>query len=40
MTNKKWPPRVDPGGHHFVVLNYSINNTLVFVSAVVTYWIR
>jgi hypothetical protein len=32
LTNSKWPPRVDPGGHHFVVLNVSINNTPVFVS--------
>ena len=27
----------DPGGHHFVVLSVSINNTAIFVSAVVTY---
>ena len=26
-----------PDGHHFVVLNISINNTPVFVSAVVVY---
>jgi len=32
---KEWPPRVDPGGHNYVVLNVSINNTPVFVSAVV-----
>ncbi len=37
LTNNKWPPEVGPGGHHFVVLNVSINNTHVFVSAVVTY---
>jgi len=34
---EKRPPEVDPGGHHFVVLNVSINNTPVFVSAVVIY---
>jgi len=27
--------RADPDGYHFVVLNVSINNTPVFVSAVV-----
>ena len=31
------PPRVDPGGHHFVVLNSSINNTPVFVLEVVAF---
>jgi len=36
LTNNKWPPRVDPGGHHFVVLNVSINKKLFFVSYVVT----
>jgi len=29
--------RVDPGGHHFVVLNCAIHNTPVFVSAVEAY---
>jgi hypothetical protein len=29
--------RADPDGYHFVVLNVSINNTPVFVSAVVIY---
>jgi len=35
LTNNKWPPRVDPGGHHFVILNVSINNKPIFVSQVV-----
>jgi len=26
-----------PGGHHFVVLNVSINNTPVFISEIVVY---
>jgi len=25
LTNKKWPLGIDPSGHHFVVLNISIN---------------
>ena len=37
LTNNKWPLGVDPGGHHFVILDCSINNTPVFVSAVVIY---
>jgi hypothetical protein len=37
LTNKKWPPRIDPGGHSFVFLNISINNKPVFFSEVVTY---
>jgi len=37
LVNNKWPPEVDPGGHRFVVLNVSINNTPVSVSAVVDY---
>ena len=37
LTNNKWPLGIDPGGHHFVVLNVSINNTPVFVSEVVIY---
>ena len=37
LINSKWPPGVDPGGHRFVVLNVSINNTPVFVSAAVTF---
>jgi len=37
LTNNNWPPEVDPGGHSFVILNVSINNTPVFVSAVVNY---
>jgi len=36
LTNKKWPLGIDLGGHNFVFLSISINNTLVFVSAVVT----
>jgi len=36
-TKKKWPLGLDPGGHHFVVLNCAINNTPVFVSYVVIY---
>jgi len=32
---KKGHQGSNPGGHHFVVLNVSINNTPVFVSAVV-----
>ena len=32
LINKKRPPEVDPGGHHFAVLNVTINNTPVFVS--------
>jgi hypothetical protein len=37
LIYKKWPPRINPGGHHFVVLNISINNTPVFVLYVVTF---
>ena len=37
LTNNKWPPGIDPGGHHFVVLNVSISNTPDFVSEVVIY---
>jgi hypothetical protein len=37
LTNNKWPLGIDPGGHHFVVKNVSINNTPVFVSEVVIY---
>ena len=37
MTNNKWPLEIDPGGHHFVVLNVSINKKPVFVSEVVIY---
>ena len=37
LVNNKWPLGIDPGGHHFVVLNVSINNTPVFFSEVVTY---
>jgi len=33
----RWPPEVKTGGHHFAVLNVSINNTPVFVSEVVTF---
>ncbi len=33
----KGPLRVDPGGHHFVVLNIPINNNPFFVSATVVY---
>ena len=35
LTNNKWPPGVDPGGHHFAVLNVSINNKPIFFSEVV-----
>jgi hypothetical protein len=31
------PIGIDPAGHRFVVLNVSINNMPVFVSAVVTF---
>jgi len=34
-TNKKWQPGAEPGGHHFVVLNCSINKKPVFFSYVV-----
>jgi hypothetical protein len=37
LTNKKWPLGIDPGGHHFVVLNVSINSTPIFFSPVVIY---
>ena len=37
LINNKWPLGVDPGGHHFLLLNVSINKTAVFVSEVVTY---
>jgi len=35
LANNKWPLGIDPGGHHFVFLNVSINNKPFFVSAVV-----
>ena len=35
LTNNKWPLGVDPGGHHFVVLNVSIKNKQIFFSEVV-----
>ena len=37
LINNKCPLRVDPGGHHFLLLKGSINKTAVFVSEVVTY---
>jgi hypothetical protein len=48
LINNKWPLRVDPGGHHFVVLclspcglksllNTSINNKPIFFLEVVTF---
>jgi hypothetical protein len=37
LTNNKWPLGIAPGGHHFVVLNVSINKKPIFVSEVVTY---
>jgi len=37
LTNNKWPLGIDPGGHHFVVLNVSINKKPFFFSEVVTY---
>jgi hypothetical protein len=36
LTNNKWPLGSDPGGHHFVVLNVSINKKPLFFSEVVT----
>jgi hypothetical protein len=36
-SHKKWPLGTDPGGHHFVVLNVSINKKLIFVSQVVHF---
>ena len=36
LHEHKRPLGIDPGGHHFVVLNVS-DNTPVFVSAVVTF---
>ena len=32
LTNNKWPLGIVPGGHHFVVLNVSINNKAFFLS--------
>ena len=37
LIDNKWPLGFDPGGHHFLLLNVSINKTAVFVSEVVTY---
>ena len=37
LINNKWPLGIDPGGHHFVVLNVSINKKPVFVSQIVTF---
>ena len=37
LTNNKWPLGIDPGDHHFVVLNVSTNQKPVFVLYVVTY---
>jgi hypothetical protein len=35
LINNKWPLGIDPGGHHFIVLNVSINKKPVFLSYVV-----
>ena len=32
LTNNKWPLGTDPGGHHFVVLDVSINKKPIFFS--------
>jgi hypothetical protein len=32
LINNKWPLGIDPGGHHFVFLNVSINKKPVFFS--------
>ena len=37
LINSKWPLGVDPGGHHFVVLNVSINKKLILFSEVVIF---
>lgn len=37
LTNNKWPLGIDPGGHHFVVLNISINKKPFFFSEVVIF---
>ena len=37
LTNSKWPLGIDPGGHHFVVLNVSINKKPDFVPEVVIF---
>ena len=37
LINNKWPLGIDPGGHHFVVLNVSINKKPVSFSEVVTF---
>ena len=37
LLNSKWPPEVDPGGHHFLLLNVSINKKLIFVSEVMSH---
>ena len=37
LINKKGHQGSNPGGHSFVVLNVSINNTPVFVLEVLTY---
>ena len=34
---RRWALGIGPGGHHFIILNVSINNTHVFVSVVVVY---
>jgi len=37
LINSKWPPGINLGGHHFVVLNVSINKKPISVLYVVTY---
>ena len=37
LTNKKWPLGIDPGGHHLVVLNVSINKKPISPSEVAVY---
>jgi len=38
---RRWALGIGPGGHHFIILNVSINKKRFFVSYVVTYeiWI-
>ena len=37
LIKNKWPLGVDPGGHHLLLLNVSINKKPVFLSYVVTF---
>ncbi len=36
LTNSKWPPGIEPDGHHFVVLNDSHSSNAEGFQAVVT----